>query len=108
MEFISFVAFTLVLLGMYVSIRRQFAAPGLIAGVGVIGSIITMTLFLLARDASALQGIVMGILIGVLFAGMTLAIAWYFQSNELRTQYAGTHNHTLQPEEYYEETGELS
>lgn len=105
MQFISFAAFALVLLGMYVSIRRQYASPGLIAGLGMVGSIFTMTLFLLSRDANVLQSIVMGILIGILFAGATLAIAWYFQSNELRAQYTRQNSSPdTQAEEYYEET----
>lgn len=105
MEFFFFMLFGLVLIGMYIAIRRQIAPIAYIAAGGVSASIISMVLFMLARDTSALQSLVMGILVGALFAGATLAIAWYFQSNELREHLAGQGAGNSQPdsvEEYYD------
>ena len=102
MQFVFFVLFALSLLAMYVAIRRQIASPGLIAGLGVLASIVFMTLFMLARDTAVAHGIVMGILVGILFAGATLAVAWYFQSGELREQY--TAQMPEEHEEYYDTT----
>jgi hypothetical protein len=85
--FIFFALFALVLAGMYLAIRRQWAAPGLVAGGGVVLSIIFMTLMSLAQGNAVLQALLVGILVGGLFSGATLAIAWYFHSNELRARY---------------------
>jgi len=87
MEYFFFLLFGLSLIGMYVAVRRQLAPPGFTAGIGVVASIVFMTLFMLIRGTSTVQGIIMGILIGSLFAGATLAIAWYFHSNEMRENY---------------------
>ncbi len=84
-----FMLFAAVLVVMYISIRRRLAPPGLTAGVGVVGSIVTMTLYLLSdEEVSNVHGIVVGFLLGALFAGAALAIAWYFHSAELREEYA--------------------
>lgn len=87
MDMIFFFLFALVLVGMYISLRRQLAGAVVIAGGGVLGSIITMTLFMAARGAGVVQAIILGILVGALFAGATLAIAWYFHSNDVRASY---------------------
>jgi hypothetical protein len=105
MEFIFFLLFALVLTFMYLSIRRAWMPPGVTASGGVIASIITMSLFVIARGNSILQGVVTGVFIGAIFAGATLAIAWYFHSSELRAHYASAENypgHELPPEEVYE------
>jgi ABC-type uncharacterized transport system permease subunit len=83
-----FVVFALMLAGIYLSIRRQWFSPGLTAGVGVVLSMILMTLFSLAQNNVPIQAIIVGILLGGLFSGATLAAAWYFHSNEMRARYA--------------------
>lgn len=88
--FIFFALFALVLLGMYLAIRRQWAAPGMVAGAGVLLSIVFMTLMSLSQGNAVLQAVVVGILLGGLFGGATLAIAWYFHSSEMRAKYAQT------------------
>ncbi len=88
MQWIIFVVFALILTGIYLSIRRQWFAPGLTAGLGVAASIFLMTLFSLAQNNIPIQAIIVGILLGGLFSGATLAVAWYFQSNEMRAHYA--------------------
>ena len=88
MQWVIFVVFALLLAGIYLSIRRQWFAPGLTAGLGVVASMFLMTLFSLAQNNVAVQAIIVGILLGGLFSGVTLAAAWYFHSNEMRTRYA--------------------
>ncbi len=88
---IFFGLFAVVLVGMYLAIRRQWAAPGITAGVGVLLSIVSMMLVSLAQNNETLLAIIIGVVIGGLFSGATLAIAWYFQSNEMqqRARFAG-------------------
>jgi anaerobic C4-dicarboxylate transporter len=88
MQWLLFVVFALVLAAIYLSIRRGWFAPSLTAGVGVLLSIILMTLFSLAQNNIPIQAIIVGILLGSLFSGATLAAAWYFHSQELRARYA--------------------
>ena len=88
LSWVFFVLFALVLAAIYLGIRRAWAAPGRIAAVGMLLSIILMTLFSLSQNNFAVQAIIVGILLGGLFAGATLAVAWYFQSHEMRARYA--------------------
>lgn len=79
---IYFILFGLCLVGMYVVVRRQLAPLGLVAAIGMIGSILFMTLYLLTRVDVPAQAILFGILIGAIFAIATLGIAWYFHNQE--------------------------
>src|SRR5689334_4755822 len=88
MQWVIFVVFAVMLAGIYLSIRRQWFAPGLTAAIGVILSMVLMTLFSLAQNNVPIQAIIVGILLGGLFSGATLAAAWYFHSNEMRARYA--------------------
>lgn len=88
LAWVFFVLFALVLAGTYLGIRRAWAAPGRIAGVGMLLSIVLMTLISLAQNNFAVQAIIVGILLGGLFCGATLAVAWFFQSQEMRARYA--------------------
>ena len=88
MQWVIFVVFAALLAGVYLSIRRQWFAPGLTAAVGVVSSMVLMTLFSLAQNNLPVQAIIVGILLGGLFSGATLAVAWYFHSNEMRARYA--------------------
>ncbi len=103
MQFLFFTAFALVILGMYIAIRRRLASPLIITTIGVFSSIITMTLFQVSYGVSPAHGIIMGVVIGTLFSGATLAVAWYFQSNEIRASLNNTQS-AAAPDEYYEET----
>lgn len=88
MQWLLFVGFALVLAGIYLSIRRQWLPPGITAGIGVVLSMLLMTLFSLAQNNILVQAVIVGILLGGLFSGATLAAAWYFHSNEMRAHYA--------------------
>ena len=107
MSLIFFFLFALALLGSYIGIRRELAAPLVTALGGLLAAIVTMILYLLARGTSPLQSVVMGALIGGIIGGATLAIAWYFQSSEIRARYYATEQgyaaENLAPtDEYYE------
>src|SRR5688572_15316989 len=88
MQWVIFIVFAALLAGIYLAIRRQWFAPGLTAAVGVVLSMVLMTLFSLAQNNLPVQAIIVGILLGGLFSGATLAVAWYFHSNEMRARYA--------------------
>ena len=83
-----FVVFALVLAAMYLSIRRAWFSPGVTAAVGVILSMVVMVLISLAQNNLPIQAVIVGVILGGVFSGVTLAAAWYFHSQELRTRFA--------------------
>lgn len=83
---VFFVAFGLVLFAMYIGIRRRLLPPTPIATFGVFGSVVAITLMSLAMGNHIVQAIFVGLLVGGLFSGGTLAMAWYFQTNERRAR----------------------
>ena len=85
---VLFVAFALVLALTYIAIRREWYAPGVTAGLGVVVSMILMLFISLAQGNPPLQAVIVGVVVGGLFSIATLAIAWYFHRNELRARYA--------------------
>lgn len=85
---VFFALMVVVLLLTYLAIRREWFAPTATAAASVIGSVVTMTLVSLAQGNSVLQAVIVGILVGAMFSGATLGIAWYFHSAELRQRYA--------------------
>jgi peptidoglycan/LPS O-acetylase OafA/YrhL len=94
-SWLLFALFGLILFVMYVSLRRHWASPVAVSALGVLGSVIVMTLTGLAQDNTIYQAIFAGLLVGGLFSGGTVAMAAYFQSNEKRQQAA----QPLPPEE---------
>jgi multisubunit Na+/H+ antiporter MnhE subunit len=87
---VFFLIFAIVLVLMYLGIRRSWAAPGFIAGAGVLGSIISMMLFSFAQGNNLLHSVVVSLLVGGLFSGITLAAAWYFHVREAQAHHAQT------------------
>lgn len=85
---VLFVVFALVLAVMYIAIRREWYAPGVTAGIGVVASMVLMLFIALAQGNPPIQAVIVGIVVGGLFSIATLAIAWYFHRNELRARYA--------------------
>ena len=83
-----FALFGLILFVMYVSLRRRWASPVVVSALGVLGSVIVMTLTGLAQDNTIYQALFAGLLVGGLFSGGTVAMAAYFQSNEARQRMA--------------------
>jgi ABC-type Fe3+-siderophore transport system permease subunit len=88
MAWIFFVLMALVLLFAYLAIRRQWFPPGIIAGVAVVLTIVFMVLTSLGQGNSIIQAVIVGIIVGGMFSGATLGVAWYFHSNEHRQHYA--------------------
>jgi hypothetical protein len=84
---IFFALLAAVLLLTYLAIRREWFAPTATATASVIGSMLLMALVSLAQGNSVLQAVIVGIVVGALFSGATLGIAWYFHSAELRRRY---------------------
>ncbi len=101
-----YAVFALVLVTMYIGIRREWLSPMVLAGGGVLGSIIAMTLVSLAQENSILQALIVGFLVGGIFSGATLAVAWYFHSIELRERYGHTRGHTPQDSDELPQEGE--
>lgn len=93
-----FVAFAFVLAGMYLSIRRSWFPPMVTAAVGIALSIVLMIMVSLAQNNLPIQAVVVGVLLGGVFSGITLVAAWYFHSQELRARYIETEE-TYQPDE---------
>lgn len=93
-----FVIFGLILFVMYVAIRRRWLSPVLVAAVGVLASVIVMTLTSLAQGNVWLQAIFVGLIVGGLFSGGTLAMAFYFLRSESRPAYGDFVDATLPPD----------
>lgn len=87
LAFIFFALFSAIIIAIYLVVRRRMAPPGGVAVVGVLGAVITMTLFSLAQANILAHALLVGLLVGGGFASATLALAWYFLGNELRTEY---------------------
>jgi hypothetical protein len=91
-----FFLFAFILLISYVSLRRGVAPPKAVAMVSTVGSVVSMTLFLIVeRDATVLYGLILGIIAGVLFSGLTMGLAVFFHAGEAQSQ--------RQREEYWQQ-----
>lgn len=85
---IFFIIFAAIQVAAYLAIRREWARPAAVAITSVIASIIAMTFVSAGQNNGLFQVIVVGIVVGSVVSSATLAIAWYFHSNELRARYA--------------------
>jgi len=83
-----FLIFSVIIVGMYIIVRRQWINPGVAAAVGIVSATIAMMLTLTEMNPEMMdaQAIIFGFLIGTGFVVTALAVAWYFHSNELREQ----------------------
>lgn len=79
-----FLLFSVVQIAMYIIVRRQLIPPFLIGLIGVIASIIALTLMGLAQGNEIYQAVFAGIVVGGLISGGTLAMALYFLRGERR------------------------
>lgn len=82
LAWLLFLLFGAILFVMYVTIRRRWISPVLTAAVGVLASIVVMTLTGLAQGNILLHAIFTGLVVGGLFSAGTLAMAFYFQRRE--------------------------
>jgi drug/metabolite transporter (DMT)-like permease len=84
---VFFMIFALIIVVMYIALRRHWIRPAVGAAFGMGGSTIAMSLsFLSMPGAMPVQAIFFGALIGLLFSGAALIVGWYFQTQELREQ----------------------
>lgn len=81
---IFFAAFALVLVAMYILVRRRIGSTALVAAGGILGSIIAMMLFTLAQGNTVTWAVLIGLLVGGLFSVGALLIAIFFTSSEAR------------------------
>jgi hypothetical protein len=88
MSWLFFVLFAFILVLMYLAVRRRWGSPGMASGVGVLASILSMVFMALSQGNSIFQAVVVGILLGGLFSGATLAVAWYFHSSDPKARAA--------------------
>lgn len=87
-SFLYFIIFSLIVIGMYVVVRRQWVNPAIAAAGGIVAGTIAMMLTLTEMNPNMMdvQAIFFGFIIGTGFCMVALAVAWYFHSNELREQ----------------------
>lgn len=82
---VFFFLFAALLMGVYIAMRRQLAAVKVLAAVGVMGGIITMTLFSLNQGVIWIHALLVGVVLG---GGLSLAVimmANYFSNQEARS-----------------------
>lgn len=87
---IFFFIFSLIIIGMYVAVRRMWFDSTVTVAIGIISSTIAMTMMLrqMNDNVGDAQAIFFGFLIGGAFSLISLLVAWYFHSNEVRDGYA--------------------
>ncbi len=83
-SFIFYAIFVVILVVTYLAIRREWVATGLIAGMSVVGSVISMLLVSLSQGNAMFQAIVVSLGIGIVFSLATVAMALFFHTNEMR------------------------
>ena len=79
---IFFALFAIALAAMYLLTRRRLAPVGWVAGVGTVLNVILVLLIALAVGDQPLQAIFVGLVVGVLFSGASVAMAAYFRGSE--------------------------
>jgi hypothetical protein len=82
---IFFVLFALIIVWMYLAVRRAWTSPGFILGAGTAGTIITTLLMSISQGNQALHAVVNGIVVGAIFSLATFGIATYFSRRERKT-----------------------
>lgn len=83
---IFFAAFVAILFAAYLAIRQRRGAPLLVAFGAVLGGVVSMVAFALAQGNTFAHALLVGLLMGGGFSAATLAMAFYFQGNELRAE----------------------
>jgi uncharacterized membrane protein len=95
---VFFALFAIALAAMYILTRRRLAPVGWVAGVGTVLNVILVLLISLAVENQPLQAIFVGLVVGVLFSGASVAMAAYFRGSEegLKKDTAGEAHATFQ------------
>jgi nitrate/nitrite transporter NarK len=81
---IFFVLFGLTIFVTYMAVRRSWAPTRIVTIAGAILSIITMVMFSLGQGNTIAQALVVGFLVGSIFAAAAVSIASFFRSSEAR------------------------
>ncbi|MBN1964345.1 MAG: hypothetical protein JW910_06850 [Anaerolineae bacterium] len=81
---ILFVLFALVIVAMYLGVRRMWVRTGVLAAVGALLSSALMALFGIAQGTDPALAIPIGVVIGGVFTAATVSIASFFNANEQR------------------------
>lgn len=76
------VLFAVSTLLIYLSVRRGMLSLPIIAGVGAAANVLFFTLYSLSESVPFRDAIGIGLLVGLLFTGVTVAAATYFRANE--------------------------
>jgi uncharacterized membrane protein len=75
---------------MYIAVRRRIRPLTVIVALGVVWSILCIVLAALSEGNTVYQAVFAGIIVGGLFSGGTLALAWYFHNSEQRAALASS------------------
>ncbi len=81
---IYFAVFAFVQVAMYILIRRRIGHPAVIAAIGVVISFASLLFMALEQGTTLIWAVIVGLVLGGLFSGISLAAAWYFTTNENR------------------------
>jgi hypothetical protein len=85
LSLIFYALFALVVIWIYLAVRRGWTSPGFILGAGTAGTIITILLMSVSQGNEALHAVVNGIVVGSIFSLGTFALATYFSRRERKT-----------------------
>lgn len=89
MPMIFFALFAAVLVGVYVGIRRRIAPLRVLGVLGMLGGIVTMTLFALSQENVLwIHGVLVGVVLGGGLSLMMIVLAAYFLSQEARAAHS--------------------
>ncbi|MCE7947047.1 MAG: hypothetical protein DYG88_06430 [Chloroflexi bacterium CFX4] len=78
---IFLVLFALTTLFTYLSVRRRWASLAASFAFGAVGSALCFVLFMLSQNNSFGRALLTGVLIGLVFSGLTVSAAAYFRAN---------------------------
>ncbi len=71
---------------IYLAIRRRWLTLKVGSGVGVATNALFLILYLLSEGKGFLPAVVLGLLFGLLFTGMAVALAAFFKNNAARVE----------------------
>lgn len=85
LSLIFFALFAVILVWMYLALRRGWMTPGFVVGAGTAGSIITMLLMSVSQGNQILHAVVNGVVLGSVFSLATFGIATFFSRRKNST-----------------------
>lgn len=79
--FVFFVIFAALQAGMYLGIRREVLPSGVLISGGVAASFVAALVMSLTSGNPLIQALFVGLLLGLVISGGTVAVALYFHNN---------------------------